>query len=202
MATGALQAQVRIARPAGTPRRSRLPLLAAVLLVLSLAFPYWQVTLYAPQYPGGLRARVYLTHVGGDAQEITTLNHYIGMPGLDAAAPLERRLAVPLVLLAAALLLLGAGPRPAGRWPRLLLSLPAVLLPAAVLVDLAYWLWWMGHTIDPAAPIRIEPFMPTIVGRGAVMQFSTSATFGAGFFLALAAAGLSLYDLTRRRTRD
>jgi len=203
MATDALQAQVKFARPARIPQRSRLAPLAAALLLLSLAFPYWQVILFAPQYPGGLRARVYLTHVGGDAQEITTLNHYIGMPGLDAAAPLERRLAVPLVLLAAASLFLSAAGRsPAARWARLLMYLPAVVLPLAVVADLAYWLWWMGHTIDPAAPIRIDPFMPTIVGRGTVMQFSTSATFGAGFFLALAAAVLSLYDLARGRRRS
>ncbi|MDR7465160.1 MAG: hypothetical protein QN209_10815, partial [Armatimonadota bacterium] len=143
MATGTLQGPVRFAHPARMPRRGRLPLLAAVLLLLlSLVFPYWQVTLYAPQYPEGLRARVYLTHVGGDAQEITTLNHYIGMPGLDVAAPLERRLAVPLVLLsAAALLLLAARRLPARRWLQLLLRLPVVLLPAVVLADLAYWLW-------------------------------------------------------------
>jgi len=180
--------------------RRALPLAAAALLLLSLLVPYWQVILFAPQYPGGLRAYVYLTHVGGDAQEISTLNHYIGMPGLEAAAPLERRLAIPLFVLAATALLLSAYARPLrARWLRLLLRLPAGLLPVGVVADLTYWLWWIGHTIDPAAPIRIEPFMPVILGRGRIMQFGTIAWFSAGFFLAVAAAVLALYDFFRER---
>ncbi len=186
--------------------REILPVAAAGLLLLSLLFPYWQVTLFAPQYPGGLRAYVYLTHVAGDDQEISNLNHYVGMRALDAAAPLERRLALPLILLSVIALLVSAYAHPAGaRWlrnsaARALLRLPAVLLPVGVIADLAFWLWWFGHSLDPAAPIRIDPFTPTILGPGKVMQFATSATFGVGFYLGLAAAILAVYDYFRART--
>jgi hypothetical protein len=195
-----LETHAKLTGSARRDWRRFVPLAAAALLLLSLAFPYWQVTLFAPQYPGGLRAYVYLTHVGGDAQEISSLNHYIGMAGLDRAAPLERRLAIPLILLSVAALLVSAYVRPVGgRWLRFLFRLPAALLPVGVVADLTYWLWWIGHVIDPTAPIRIEPFMPTIIGRGTVMQFATFATFGVGFFLALAAAGLAIEDFFRRR---
>lgn len=174
---------------------ARLPLLAAAVLVASLAFPYWQLTLYAPQYPGGLRALVYLTHVAGDAQEISNLNHYIGMKPLEEAAPVERALAVPLVLLFGALAVLSSRQRGPWRW---LLRLPLVLFPLGFFADLAAWLWFYGHSMDPAAPIRLEPFMPVVLGRGVIAQFRTAATFHVGFYLAVVASAVALWDLRRR----
>ncbi len=172
------------------------PAAAAGLLVASLFVPYWQLVLYAPQYPGGLRAVVYLTHVSGDAQEISNLNHYIGMKALEEAAPLERSLAVPTVLLFAGVAVLSAALPGGWRW---VLGLPLVLFPLGFVADLAAWLWYYGHSMDPAAPIRLEPFMPVVVGRGVVAQFKTVATFQGGFYLAVAASLLMLYHLGRGR---
>jgi hypothetical protein len=169
---------------------------AAGLLVASLFLPYWQLTLYAPQYPGGLRAVVYLTHVAGDAQEISNLNHYIGMKALEHAAPVERALAVPLVLLFGALAVASGTQRGPWRW---LLRLPLVLFPLGFFADLSAWLWYYGHSMDPAAPIRLEPFMPVVLGRGGVAQFRTVASFHVGFYLALVASLVALYDLRRRQ---
>jgi hypothetical protein len=56
-------------------------------------------------------------------------------------------------------------------------------------------MWKFGHSLDPSAPIRIEPFMPAIIGRGAVMQFSTYAMFSGGFFLSAATAVIALCNL-------
>jgi hypothetical protein len=181
------------------PARARLAIVAAVLLVVSLFFPYWQMTLYAPQYAGGLRVSVYLTHVTGDTHEINLLNRYIGMKSLDEAARLERAVAVPTVLLFAAALVLSARLR---RF-RMILRLPAITFPIAVPLDIAYWLWLFGHSMDPRAAIRLEPFMPVILGRGEIAQFATWTMLGPGFFLALAAAVLAVYELVgdRRMTR-
>ncbi len=172
----------------------RWPLIAAGLLVGSLVLPYWQLVLYAPQYPGGLRALVYLTHVAGDVQEIDLLNHYIGMKPLEEAAPLERAVAVPVVLVFAALAV-ASGTR-TGPW-RWLLRLPLVLFPLGFVADLAAWLWFYGHSMDPSAPMRLEPFMPVLLGRGTVAQFTTVAQFHVGFYVALLASLLSLFDLRR-----
>ncbi|MDQ7801411.1 MAG: cytochrome C [Armatimonadota bacterium] len=176
-----------------------MPLLAAVLLAASLVLPYWQLTLYAPQYPGGLRVFVHLTHVAGDAQEVTTLNHYIGMKPLEEAAPVERAVAVPVVLVFGALAVLSGTLRGPWRW---LLRLPLVLFPLGFFADLAAWLWYYGHSMDPAAPIRLEPFMPAILGRGVIAQFRTVASFHVGFYLALAASLVALYDLWRKRVQQ
>ena len=177
-------------RPTGLHLRSWV---AAALLGLSLILPYWRITLYAPQYPGGLRASIYLTKVTGESSEISILNHYIGMKPLDVAAPLERRLAVPIVL--GGVLAVAASPFLGRLGP--LLQAPAVVFPLGVVGDLAYWLWTFGHALDPAAPIRVDPFMPAIIGRGTVMQFSTYAMFSWGFLCAAATALLALYNLVR-----
>lgn len=183
----------------GTLREVLLVIVAAALLAVSLAVPYWQLTLYAPQYPGGLRALVYLTHVAGDAQEISNLNHYIGMKALDEAAPVERALAIPVVLLFGALAVVSGTRRGAWRW---LLRLPLVLFPLGFFADLSAWLWYYGHSMDPAAPIRLEPFMPVVLGRGVIAQFQTVASFHVGFYLALAASLLALYDLRRKQVQQ
>ena len=196
MGIAVIQSEVRQAlrRPSGLQIRSWV---AAALLGLSLLLPYWRITLFAPQYPGGLRASVYLTKVSGESSEISILNHYIGMKPLEDAAPLERRFAVPLVL--GGVLAVAVSPV-LGRLGRLLQA-PAVLFPAGVIADLAFWIWRFGHSLDPSAPIRVEPFMPAIIGRGAVMQFSTYAMFSWGFFLSAATALIALYNLFRWRRR-
>src|SRR3989304_2147175 len=56
---------------------------AAALLGASLLFPFWGMNLRAPQYPGGLKARISITHLSGDIQELNGLNHYIGMMKMD-----------------------------------------------------------------------------------------------------------------------
>ncbi len=119
------------------------------------------------------------------------------MKSLTLAAPLERALAVPLVLggvtaVAASAFL--------GRFG-LLLQAPAVVFPLGVLADLGYWLWRFGHSLDPTAPIRIDPFMPAIIGQSAVMQFSTHAVFGWGFLLSAGTAALALYNIVTWKRR-
>jgi len=67
-----------------------LMVIAAVLLLISIFLPYWKLTLFAPQYPGGLKAELYVNRATGDIQELDILNHYIGMKSMNEAAPLER----------------------------------------------------------------------------------------------------------------
>src|SRR5512134_1536709 len=61
--------------------------LAAVLLVSVYFLPLWNMTMFAPQYPEGLRLDIYSYRLSGgnagqDVREINLLNHYIGMRDL------------------------------------------------------------------------------------------------------------------------
>jgi copper chaperone NosL len=163
--------------------------LAAVALLVSLALPYWEMTLLAPQYPGGLKVAIYLGPRGlaGDVAEVNGLNHYIGMMKLEEAATFERAIAPFGVAILAALAALAAAIR---RRLAMLLVVPVILFPFVFLADLAYWLWYFGHHLDPTAALSsaIKPFMPPVLGTGRVGQFAVIARFGPGLYLAFAAA--------------
>ena len=163
--------------------------LAGVFLIVSIFLPYWQLRLNAPQYPQGLFVRAYLNRLEGDVQEIDGLNHYIGMRPLGEAATLERSLSV-IGVGALSLLILGAI-FVHNRWAAFL-SIPALLYPFIFLGDLQFWLARFGTNLDPKAPLSssIEPFIPPVLGRGFVGQFSTVSTPGPGLVLAILASCL------------
>lgn len=171
------------------PVRLAMLIAAAALLVLSLTQPYWAITLHAPQYPKGLNVQIYAYKLSGDVSEVDGLNHYIGMIKLEDAGSFERaisRFAVPVI---AALALASFWIR--GRW-RWLAVTPIILYPIVFVIDLYAWLYYAGHNLDPTAALSsaIKPFTPRLLGEGIIGQFSTVATFGAGFYMALAATVL------------
>ncbi len=171
--------------------------IASLALALSLALPYWHMTLLAPQYPGGLRVVIYLTHLAGDVQEVDGLNHYIGMMRLEEAAVFERAIAPYGVAALAALALLAAVVR--RRWTAWL-ALPVALFPLVFALDLQYWLWYFGHHLDPHAALSsaIRPFTPPVFGTGRVGQFVVETRFGSGFYLAVFAAASVLLGIHNR----
>ena len=189
--------------------RGRLPLipevlaslLAGALLLVAYRHPWWSLRLYAPQYPNGLGVDILLSGARGDVREIDTLNHYIGMASLTTAAPLERQLAFGAIagtaVLAAALLL----------WPKRKANFVAltalIAVPLGFIADFSYWLHRFGHGLDPKAPLRLEPFTPTMFGNGEIGQFMTFGRPELGFWLALGAACLAgLLVLLRSRQSE
>ncbi len=183
-------------------RRFRRPTLllgtAALLLLISIFFPYWRIRLYAPQYPGGLVAKVYVNRVEGDVREIDALNHYIGMRPLEEAAQLERSLSI--ILIAAMALLVAGAIYVHSPWAAVL-SLPALLYPLIFLADLYYWLWNFGTNLDPRAPLSssVKPFVPPLLGEGKVGQFRVVAIWDIGLWLAILASILILVGLYYHR---
>src|SRR5690606_123637 len=117
---------------------------AGALVIISLFFPYWEITLNAPQYPGGLHVQAYATHLTGDAFEVDGLNHYLGMMKLADAARFERAiapLAIPVIaILAVASFWLR------GIW-RLLARIPIIIYPIVFVVDLFAWLYYAGNSL-------------------------------------------------------
>lgn len=166
--------------------------LAAFCLLLSIFQPYWNMTLMAPQYPGGLTVNVYVNRIEGDVAEIDGLNHYIGMRPLGEAAQLERSLSILAITVLS--LLVVAAIVVHSRWAAFL-ALPALTYPAVFLADMYYWMRNFGQNLDPRAPLNIDPFVPPIIGEGFVGQFRTIAAVDSGFYLALLATFLVLLGL-------
>ena len=176
-------------------------LAAAALLIASIAVPYWGMVLEAPQYPEGLRMRVFVNYMTGDddprmdeVREIDGLNHYIGMKSLYEAAAFERSIALPAVIIMAVLLGVAALWRRRFTW---LLVIPALTLPFVFLADLAFWMNHYGQNLDPYAPLSsaIQPFTPPILGEGLIAQFRTVAYVDSGWYLAASGSLLILVVL-------
>ena len=58
----------------------------------------------------------------------------------------------------------------------------------------AYRLYTFGHHLDPAAPFKVEPFTPAILGTKQIANFTTHSLPRAGTYL-LCAYGLLLATL-------
>lgn len=170
---------------------------AAVLLVAALALPWWRFSMVAPQYPYGLNVTTWFFAVTGDVHEVDELNHYIGFMPLADIASLERHIAFLAGPLAVALLALAAALTT--RW-RALFVIPALTLPVVFLVDLAIWLQYAGHHLDPHAALSgaVQPWTPNLFGPGGVGQFHTYSSLEAGFYLALAAAIVAIAAVIRQ----
>lgn len=160
---------------------------AAGLLFLALALPWWRISMVAPQYPFGLHVTTWFFGVNGDVREVDELNHYIGFMPLAQIAGFERHLAFIAGPLALVLMLVASMMK--SRW-RALLAIPAITLPAVFLIDLAEWLRYAGHHLDPHAALSgaVMPWTPVLFGEGGVGQFHTLSVFEPGFYFAIAAA--------------
>jgi len=147
-----------------------------VVLILSFLFPLWRISMVAPQYPDGLYLDIYSYKLeagneGRDLKEINILNHYIGM------RPITRDELQDLDWL------------PFGIGVLIILCLRvAVLGNIRSLVDYSmltgyvltfafirfiYMLYDFGHSLDPKAPLNVEPFTPAILGAKKVANFTT-----------------------------
>jgi hypothetical protein len=186
----------------GSLGRAGRVMMAGVIVLMALAqvLPLWTMILRAPQYKNGLWFNVYAGRLGGEIDIINTLNHYIGMQELDAANFVELQV-IPILLwvgVAVALLGLITG----WRW---IVSLLVVAFPIAGLTGLVVlirMLYDYGHDLEPDAPIRIQPFMPPVVGIQQLANFQTITLFSLGSLALLAAFGLLLYSLWKSSPWD
>ena len=157
--------------------------LAAALAALSTQLPLWSMTMKAPQYPRGLHLYAYGSALAGDVHEINILNHYIGMPPLEAPA-----LETALFPYGIAALVLACLLSPLHKWLRRLAIGATVAAPMVMLGDLQWRLYDFGHSLNPTAPIRLKPFTPLVVGETAMGNFVSTGTVSWGVACIAAAA--------------
>jgi nitrous oxidase accessory protein len=168
---------------------------AAGLVAWSTQLPLWQMTMRAPQYPKGLRLYAFGTRMQGDLSELNILNHYIGMPAVEAPA-LETSL-FPIGIGLLVVLCLAA---PAHAWLRRTAVAAAALMPIGILADLQWRLYEFGHALNPTAPIRLKPFTPLVIGQTQMGNFESTAMISWGVACLIGAA-LLLWTGGRMGTR-
>src|SRR5262245_11416457 len=169
--------------------------LAAGLVALSAWLPLWTMTMRAPQYPKGLRLYAFGSRMAGDLRELTILNHYIGMPPIEAPALETSLFPIGIGLLVA--LCLAA---PLHRWVRRAAVAATIAVPIGILVDLQWRLYLFGHTLNPTAPIRLKAFTPLVLGPTHMGNFVSTGRISLGF-VCLASAALVLWAAGRFSTR-
>ena len=171
--------------PIGAGPRSVL-VLAACLIVAAHFLALWNLTMFAPQYPHGLRLDIYDNAlVGGnrgqDIKEINILNHYIGMRELAAEDFTEFKW-MPFVLGGIALLFLRA--TVLGTVKELVdATMIFVYFGAFSLWSFASKLYRYGHELAPGAPVKVEPFMPPVFGYQRIANFEVYSYPKAGSYL-------------------
>jgi len=155
-----------------TPRA--LLLLAVLLLLPCYLFPLYDMTMFAPQYPDGLRLHIYSYkldggHAGQDVKEVNVLNHYIGMKDLETAEFTEFKW-IPFVVGALALLFLRTAVL--GKMAHLVDVLVLyVYFGLFSLWSFAYKMYWYGHHLSPTASVKVDPFTPPLFGYKKLANF-------------------------------
>ena len=173
---------------------SRLLLVAAAAAIaVSFLFPLWNLHLVAPQYEEGLDLFIYSYRIrgggidGAHLAEINNLNHYIGMKPIEQADFMEMRwmpFAFGLILL---LILRAAVFGEMGN----VVDLFALFTYFGLFSIGAFYyrLYTYGHTLDPKAPMTIEPFTPLLIGTKRIANFTQhSYPQGGAWLLCLAVA--------------
>lgn len=149
-------------------------LLATVLLAPAYFTPLWTLTLFAPQYPDGLRLQIYSYKLDGgnrgqDVKEVNVLNHYIGMRDLTTEDFTEFKW-IPFVLGALGLLFLRAAAH--GQLGHALdVVVLYVYFAAFALWSFGFKLWTYGHNLAPTAAVKVGAFMPPLFGYKKLANF-------------------------------
>ncbi len=178
--------------PTGMTPRATL-LAAALALVLTYIVPLWNLTMFAPQYPDGLRLDIYSwTLEGGnngqDVKEINVLNHYIGMRDLTNEDFTEFKW-MPFVIGALALLFLRAAVH--GDVGSLLdVTVMFTYFGLFSLWSFGYKLYQYGHTLAPTAAVKVDAFMPPVFGFKQIANFQVYSYPKPGTYLMAAAVVL------------
>lgn len=175
-------------------------IVGGLLILVSILLPIWGMTMIAPQYPDGLVVHVYPGRLEGDLSIINVLNHYVGM------RPLEMDTFATLTLLPYVLSVIGGGFIVAGIFARrgIALSTMAMMVLSGIAgaFELRRNLIDFGTSLDPTAPLDMEPFVPPIIGHYEVWNFDISHAFMAGTYLLLIAFGCVVFGYRQLNRLD
>ncbi len=178
---------------------------AALVVVLSNLLPFWNLTMFAPQYPDGLRLDIYSFKLEGgnrgqDIREINLLNHYIGMKDLAPEDFTQFRW-LPFALGVLALLFLRAAVH--GRVAQLLdVCVLFLYFSLYALWSFGYTLFRYGHDLSPQAAVRVPPFMPPVFGHAKLANFDVYSFPASGSYailVVLVLLALAAISALRRR---
>lgn len=155
---------------------SRVLMFIASMLMLSLfAFPIWNITLEAPQYPEGIKMYIWINKITGSdeftLQNVNILNHYIGMKAITPESIPELTyfpyIIIGLTILGVVFAIIGK------KILYLVWSLLLMVLGALGIYDFYLWEYDYGHNLNPTAQIKIPgmSYQPPLLGEKQLLNF-------------------------------
>ena len=168
-------------------------LIAGLCLGAVFLAPLWQITLDAPQFPGGLYLDIWVDGFSGDEeggdiiQNINILNHYIGMQYIepDSIPELTYFPYILYAMLALGLIVMIMDKA----WGYATWTIILIILGILGIYDFYLWLYDYGHNLDPNAPIQVPGmvYQPPLFGEKDLLNFYvTSYPRTGGIMLGLA----------------
>jgi copper chaperone NosL len=173
---------------------SRLLLAIASLMMLMLYFvPFWQILMWAPQYPEGLAMQIWINKLSGDVEIINGLNHYIGMKHIKVEMFPEFKIMPWLIggIIAFGLIAAASGRK------FMLWSFMAILIITGITGLVDFWMWGYdyGHNLDPTAPIQVPgmSYQPPLIGSKTLLNFLAYSGPDTGGWIMVSSALLTIF---------
>jgi len=145
---------------------------ASISMVILFFVPFWQILMWAPQYPEGLNMKIWINNITGDVDIINGLNHYIGMKHIKVEMFPEFKIMPWLV---GVLIAFGLTASLIGKKSLLVtFFVLLILLGIAGLVDYYQWGYDYGHNLDPKAAISVPgmSYQPPMIGTKILLNFT------------------------------
>jgi hypothetical protein len=170
---------------------SKIMMITGSLLLLGLfAFPLWNITLEAPQYPIPLGMDIYINKFADvhefDIKNINLMNHYVGMQYIPESIPEFK--VFPVVIGVMAVLGVVTGIFGNYKW-FLVWFVVMSLLGIAGMYDFYLWEHNYGHNLDPKAIMNFKNpdgtpmgFQPPLWGTKHILNFTAHSYPRTGAF--------------------
>ena len=161
-------------------KKSKILMIAGALFLLGLfAFPLWNITLEAPQYPIPLGMNIHITHFSDaneyDIKNINLMNHYVGMQYIPETIPEFKIFPIVIGFMVFLGVILGF----VGKYKLYLFWFILMsVLGIAGMYDFYLWEYDYGHTLDPKAIMNFKNddgsvmgFQPPLFGSKDILNF-------------------------------
>jgi len=152
---------------------SRLMVFVSAAIMIAVYFvPFWQILMWAPQYPEGLTMKIWISKLSGDVEIINGLNHYIGMKHIKEEMFPEFKI-MPYLL--GGIIVFGMIAGLLGKKSMLWGFFALLILAgAAGIYDFYQWGADYGHNLDPTAPIKVPgmSYQPPVIGTKVLLNFT------------------------------
>ncbi|MGW8121549.1 hypothetical protein ACV07N_02740 [Roseivirga echinicomitans] len=177
-----------------------LMILGAVLLLPLFFLPLWNITLEAPQYPGGIGMDIYITKfkdaAPNDIKNINIMNHYVGMQDIPETIPefeVFPKVVAAMAFLGVVIGLIGK------RKLYMTWFIVMAVLGTIGMYDFYSWERDYGHNLKDNAPIKFtmpngEPmaYQPPLIGSKMILNFKATSLPREGAYLMFLGMGLAV----------